>query len=289
MSEEGIRNVGRALRLARIVIPLAAFGFLLWLSQSFENCLHAIPQYKGGQQYEEGLTFLLLFGSRYVGCVGVYLDHNAGAIAAFATVVIAVYTYTLWHVGSGQLGAILRQIELARKEFDATHRPRIILREAFIGTYTGGEEINVNFVLANVGETEGRIVRSVFDVDLVRNESRFLGCTSVEPFNELGRELTIGPGMAILLRYDTLQKRQDAPPPPKYDKGLLALKQKPIINEFGQTVRDFYRDATVHFYGQFLYIDDSRIIRRTAFRRELMPERQRFYRLEGEPDLDYSD
>jgi hypothetical protein len=30
-------------------------------------------------------------------------------------------------------------------------------------------------------------------------------------------------------------------------------------------------------------------LRRTAFRRELHPERQRFYRIPGEPDLDYSD
>jgi hypothetical protein len=50
-----------------------------------------------------------------------------------------------------------------------------------------------------------------------------------------------------------------------------------------------WRDATIHFFGQFIYVDQSGIWRRTAFRRYLIPERQRFYRIPDEPDLDYSD
>jgi hypothetical protein len=49
------------------------------------------------------------------------------------------------------------------------------------------------------------------------------------------------------------------------------------------------RDVETILTGQLIYIDEIGTQRRTAFIRILKPERQRFYPVADEPDLDYSD
>jgi hypothetical protein len=208
-----------------------------------------------------------------------------------ATVVIAVYTYTLWHVGSSQLGAVVTQIELARREFVSTHRPRIILREARIGTVKEGERLNVFFVLANIGESAGTVIRSVVDIEIVReNQPPVRGLNSIESINEIGT-LTLAPGEARLIRFAALQKRPNSSEAPIWEAERFGAKRRytqTSMDPAGLKVSRYY-DFTIQIYGQFLYEDSDGLQRRTAFRRQLIPERQRFYRLEDDPDLDYAD
>lgn len=220
------------------------------------------------------------------------LDRYGALIAAIATGFIAWFTLTLkrstdklWTesrlqreqakvVADRQFETTQESIRLAR---NSTHRPRIILREAIIGSVLEGEPISVNFHLANIGETTGTIIRSMVKVEVVPEMQRLLLHGSVEPRRELG-EITLSPGMAILLKFegDTL----------KWNAGMFLQKSQMVIGD--PSVRLYY-SHTIHFFGQFIYKDQAGIWRRCAFRRRLIPERQRFYRIPDEPDLDYSD
>ena len=76
---------------------------------------------------------------------------------------------------------------ISEREFVVAHRPKVILREAIIGSVLEGQPIAVIFTLANVGETPGTIVQSQVGVEIVNERVErpfFLG--SVEPYNELG-------------------------------------------------------------------------------------------------------
>jgi hypothetical protein len=57
-----------------------------------------------------------------------FLQTYNGAVTAVATVFIGVFTYVLAIVTSRQARLTKESIDLARKEFIATHRPRVIVR-----------------------------------------------------------------------------------------------------------------------------------------------------------------
>src|SRR6185437_15221 len=75
-----------------------------------------------------------------------------GAVSAFATVWIAIFTIVLAKVGARQAKLTRHAIDLANKEFISTHRPRIILRDVHLEGHT------VFYILANVGDTKATIV-----------------------------------------------------------------------------------------------------------------------------------
>lgn len=186
------------------------------------------------------------------------------------TIILALFTWRLIVVGRDQHRAAMGGITLARAEFNATHRPRIILREAIIGSVLEGEPIHPVLTLANVGETPGTIVRSHVRVEVVSEDvERLFLHISVEQHSDLG-EVRLAPGEHRILNYP----RDDAP---AWHKDSFSKASGPL--------------RTIHLTGQILYVDELGVPRRTAFRRVLKPERQRFYRLpdDYEPDLDYAD
>lgn len=172
-----------------------------------------------------------------------------------------------------QTDILEKQKEIARHEFLSTHRPRIILREAIIGTVVEGQPINVFFSLANVGELRGKIIRSWIRVEVVNEQTeRLFLVQSVEPHDDIGTIFLDG-GEQRMLR-----------PPESQTMPIWkanAFQRRPDFPEA--------RLNTIHLAGQILYTDDLNVQRRTVFRRVLVPEKQRFYRIASEPDLDYSD
>jgi hypothetical protein len=192
-------------------------------------------------------------------------------VTAVATIVMAIFTGTLWVTSKGQAALTRESIDLGREEFISTHRPRIVLREAFTGTFLQGERIAVFFHLANIGETAGRIIRSRAEVEIVRKDGpgRLLLQPSLHDKNDIGT-VTLGPGESRLFR-----ATKDSCPP--WEQQMFEM-------------REGCRVAVIHLSGQVMYTDAfGHINRRTAFRRELVPEKQRFYRIPDEPDLDYAD
>jgi hypothetical protein len=196
---------------------------------------------------------------------------------AVASIAVAVFTGTLWWSTRGMLKATSDNIKLmrdhlmlGRNEFISTHRPKIILREAIIGSVLEGKPISVIMHFANVGETAGTIVRSHVSVEIVSVDRLMLHPT-VDNTNDFG-EIKLGPGEARLVRFPKET--------PTWEGEKFKLRSLQTT-EGVKTRRDF----TVHLVGQLIYMDELRTPRRTAFRRELYPERQRFYRIMTNPIL----
>lgn len=61
-------------------------------------------------------------------CAGHVVFEYRDAATALATVFIALFTFTLWQSTKGMMAATQKAVDLARQEFIATHRPRLIVR-----------------------------------------------------------------------------------------------------------------------------------------------------------------
>jgi hypothetical protein len=103
--------------------------------------------------------------------LGTFLDAHGAAINTLATIFIAAFTATLW-VSTHLLWKAGRdQIKLAREEFIATHRPRVIVR--FIQGPFHENGVYDEFVwvtIANIGETKATIIE--LGCDLARRTDR---------------------------------------------------------------------------------------------------------------------
>jgi hypothetical protein len=226
--------------------------------------------------------------SRY----NIFLDHSTEWLLVLFTFFLVVFTGLLWwstrklwlagerqredaRIAADRQFEINQQsIKLAREEFVSTHRPRIILREAIIGSVLEGEPVSIHFHVANIGETKWTIIRSSVSVEVV-SVDRLMLHPSVEVKDDLGK-IELGPGGAVLLKFQGETPKWEAE----------KFKMKASQTTAGVIER---RDFKILFCGQLVYLDQNGTPRRTAFRRELIPERQRFYRIPNEPDLDYGD
>jgi hypothetical protein len=144
-----------SLLLAAIVLlGLARNG-----SSSFQKCISEKTAHQGSETEEKrsSHTFMSLVQSAPTAwrCTGVFLDENNPTITALATVAIAAFTIVLAIVTNRQARFTRESIELARDEFNATHRPRITVRG--FQTLTGGladEDVSVIFLYVNTGDSD---------------------------------------------------------------------------------------------------------------------------------------
>jgi hypothetical protein len=89
-----------------------------------------------------------------------FLDVHNGAIAAIATVFIALFTIVLACVSWRQTKFIGDQVKLGRDEFNATHRPEISIL-SFEPSYGGAEDerVAVQVMYVNNGRSIARNLR----------------------------------------------------------------------------------------------------------------------------------
>jgi hypothetical protein len=229
--------------------------------------------------------------------VGAHLDIIGALITAVATAFIARYTFTLkkstdrlWEAGEKQFrqasAASLRQdlrtqdqlqltrdnIEFARLEFNATHRPKLVIREAHITIPTGRTPTaGVRLIVANAGVGPADIVESFVILE----------------FNETGTLLP--------LQY------------PQYANSFGPLRiegGQGVEREFGSDInfpkytneqnrqRNLHidRDVTPKIWlrGFIVYLDNNRTRRRMSFCRGCDFRTNRF-RAGEDPNYEYSD
>jgi hypothetical protein len=91
-------------------------------------------------------------------------------LTAISTFVIAAFTIVLAGVGYCQSRLIRKSIDLARQEFAATHRPRIVVRFIQGPLHDENEFEFVRVTWVNKGETDGTIV--AIGHDLARRKGR---------------------------------------------------------------------------------------------------------------------
>jgi hypothetical protein len=141
-------------RVAIIVILVSgvAIGFVA-LSPDFQQCVDA----NQGTNPAQGPYYIV---AHFLGivwwCGGVFSKENGDTITAFATVIMAIFTGTLWSITD-------KSVRLARDEFVATHRPRVVLQRITAAQRGGASGIlpvpaTIDLVFVNAGETTAKIV-----------------------------------------------------------------------------------------------------------------------------------
>jgi hypothetical protein len=198
----------------------------------------------------------------------------------FFTRQLARSTNRLWEAGERQMELIRENaekqsedtkaaIELARAEFISTHRPRLILRQAFAPlSDNDGTRIQVHFTITNVGDTKAWIVSSEAYLELFTTRHLMLAPNSVGKSDITTDERPLKAGEA---------------------KDFILMGNLEWDNE---TRFNYSPDFEIglFFVGHVIYRDELGTKRQMAFRRRYTPSAQRFL---SQPtiteDHDYSD
>ena len=97
-------------------------------SPFFQKCISEESGNKGEHAANESNASIGPIITVYVRCSGRFMDGHGVGLTAIASFIIAAFTATLW-IATRQQGALTKDsIELARKEFVVTHRPKVIIR-----------------------------------------------------------------------------------------------------------------------------------------------------------------
>jgi hypothetical protein len=229
------------------LLVLAALAWFVNGSQSFQDC-------KGGQQSqhsnnppEQSLPIFTLVRGR-VDCLGTFVSENDRAIEALATLIIAVFTFTLWWSTYRLWKAGERQIEIARDAADAAKQSATHITIA-----------ERAWVFAGPDAKSTRNEPGLFEVKLwIKNYGKTPGFVKV-----------------IWARFS-----RDAPydPVPKYEGAekiqtelVLGTQEgflwpKPFGTAFGER----------YFYGYIRYVDIFKAVQVSRFCVRLVPEEGRF-------------
>jgi hypothetical protein len=198
--------------------------------------------------------------SAYFRCSGEFIESHNGGITALATIIIAAFTGTLWFATNQQATLTRQSIDLARKEFISSQRPRLRVRNIIVWNsppslhprlrndfFTAGEIPQVQFYVANVGGTDAMIAGALAIVYKSRD-----GLPMKRPYEGNSGNLSlpqspIGPGQSVPFQF----------------------KSDEAIGHGAETIgSNVVQKLRLFVMGWVEYRDDIGIIRRTAFCRE---------------------
>jgi hypothetical protein len=146
------------LKLHRVTI-LAIVGLLcvLWLaglSESFQRCINAKQNTDAENSFYKSVSNVLVMGGVVRGCTGYFIDEAGNAITALATLLIALFTCTLWRTSTIQGGYTLEALRLSNIDLLSTHRPKIrVMGVGFKSGTTTSTEFQLAFTCINIGGT----------------------------------------------------------------------------------------------------------------------------------------
>lgn len=193
-----------------------------------------------------------------------WLNTNSGAITAIATGVIAWFTVSLATVSRRQAELISDQIQLARDEFNATHRPKIIVRGFFMmkPDLPPGEPVRFGFVAHNIGETPGTIVE-------------------------------ISTAATVLQADDQVPQNSGIPGPKTLNLTLASGQHEVLPTGDGYTITDSDAieigagNSVLLCVGVVIYVDGAKIRRQTGFSRRYRPRGRVWDIVESEYEYAY--
>jgi len=163
-------------------------------------------------------------------------------------------------------------VDLARKEFISSHRPRLIVRNVTIKPpyvegipYALGKPLQIEWAVVNTGDTPSKIVSG--NASLLVIDHLFDARTpySDEPDNMKGITLAPGGAYTFIMQDDRIVFENPS-------------KWHCIIN----------KEKILYFYGFITYQDDIGIERRTAFCRKYDPAVKKFV-IVNDIDYEYND
>ena len=194
-----------------------------------------------------------------------------GAVTAFATVWIAIFTIVLALVSRRQAKLTRQSINLATKEFVSTHRPKIVVRELMI--LPESHPLQIRYVIANVGASDATIVESHIELQDV-GDRILRPLQPIEGANPVGN-VTLAAGTQIFREQNSRISRID------FNTNVFREER---IQDLGHLVRQ----PRLFFRGFIVYVDANDVRRRTAFCRRYELPSQRF-RASEDPDYEYAD
>ncbi len=216
-------------------------------------------------------------------------------LLAGITAVLARYTYKLWYDTtkaserqSGEMRESLAiaernaktaedNIDLARKEFISTHRPRLIVRRVSVDTVRGtgiSDVLKVEFVVANIGDTKAKIIEMSTRIWFPESS---LNLPAVPPYGE-----STYPGRSF--------ESGASGPMTHIDSAEMLARFQSQIKLAAFTAVDGGSDSgpAFLFIGYIVYEDELKRKCRTAFCRIYNFATQRFDPI-PHPDYEYQD
>jgi hypothetical protein len=145
------------------IFTLAFVGWVISGSQTFKTCFQDNKHtntydtlYENDESVIKAIVRLRLNSE----CGLAFFGKQSDIIAALATVVIAGFTGTLWYTSRTQSDITRDALRLAKDEFSATHRPKILVQSVTLA-FTGDADHSgrIDFMIANAGEAEATIIR----------------------------------------------------------------------------------------------------------------------------------
>ena len=185
------------------------------------------------------------------------------------TAAVAAFTLVLAAVGAWQGIQLKRSVDLARNEYDASHRPHLIVRDIFI------EGRNIIYLLVNKGETPARIVESWIMAEFVPMGQ------PLRPLRSFGHDdlgqITLAAGEVRDITY---------PMPSAISFPMMFPETRRIGIEGRPPVH-----GETFFTGTIVYEDGNGRRRRTVFRRQWnqSPGSVGAFNRVGDPDQEYAD
>lgn len=160
-------------------------------------------------------------------------------------------------------------VELARREFLATHRPKIILRDA-TSVQDMGELIIVKYTLVNVGDTEAKILAGALDLRVYTGmDFEPDNLPTVDEDESDIKTITLKCGEQVNLLYTS--------------PTLKWMTDNYTCDEFADPA------AGMHFYGQIVYQDALGTRRHVGFRRKFSHNQKRFLPVKSGTHYEYQD
>jgi hypothetical protein len=200
----------------RIVLAVVVAGVvgLTLLSQSFQTCIYAnTHDYQDKPLQKDYWSIIRMWGWCFTGALREYAE----VLGAVATIAIALFTLALrestdrlWEAGERQIGALRKatlvsihsakaarkQAEVARDEFNATHRPQLDIGLVVMGTPTPGEPIHLRWTVTNLGTQKARIAESNATLIFSVEPLPAIPCYSDDRSFMNGNGIWIAPGYA---------------------------------------------------------------------------------------------
>ena len=151
-----------------VVVPLLFAGALVVGASSFRV---AVPT----EERQYCLQAAKETGNKYPYCPTDETVWKRGLSdpVAYYTLWLTLFTGVLATVGIGQGYLIRQQVQLARDEFNATHRPKVIVRNFHIGIHKidklpDGAAINPVFTGQNIGDSKARVIEVRSGITLLK-------------------------------------------------------------------------------------------------------------------------
>lgn len=181
----------------------------------------------------------------------------------------AFFTGLLFCVAFIQVIMFRRQLGLMRTEFNATHRPKIILRDATT-EQDMGELIVIKYTLANVGDATAKIVAGAMQVHVFKGwQFDPDNLPEIENVKSDIDRITLKPGEQVKLSFTSPTLRWSG------DNDTCHTFLEP---EYG-----------MFFSGQIVYEDREGTRRHTGFRRKYSSDQHRFLCVGNDPHYEYQD